>query len=177
MGAFSTFPEFLLLDTDFEEFSAYGFSIKYPSVCHVEFNPKTNREGGDIIFHYSVIEKIYLTWGDLVKARKRFPTVDEQAEHSVNSITRTRRVKQPERLTHDWLTINSHRAAYNHLRFNEVPKNYIFGKGLIEHESYSIHLQCEQTSRFFMVYSLLTGEAHEYFEDIMRSMANSFKCH
>jgi hypothetical protein len=166
----------ILSEEEFEKFCAYGFSIEYPTVCYIEFRPKSKREAGDVIFHYSPNVKIYLTWGDLEKARKIFPTVEEQAEHSVDVMVKSRRVRNVERVKEDLLTICMHRAVFNHIRLDEVPRGYIFGQENIKHEAYSVHLHCENTSRFFVIYSLLAGPPKN-FPSIMMSMINSFKCH
>ena len=57
---------------EFETFSVYSFSIDYPPVCRVEFNPKSRREAGDIVFHFPDKEKLFLSWGNLEKAQKKF---------------------------------------------------------------------------------------------------------
>ena len=59
----------------FETFSVYNFSVDYPAVCRIEFNPKSRREAGDIVFHFPDREKVFLTWGKLEDAQKKFPTV------------------------------------------------------------------------------------------------------
>ena len=73
--------EQLLDEPEFETFSVYKFSMNYPPICRVEFNPKTRREAGDIVFHFpdpdrprAPTEKVFLSWGALDKATKKFPT-------------------------------------------------------------------------------------------------------
>jgi len=92
-------------------FSVYNFSIGYPRECRVEFNPKSRREAGDIIFHFPDREKVLLSWGDLEKAKKKFETAEKQAEHSLQVIKNSRNVKKAERLWTDILSLNKHRAA------------------------------------------------------------------
>jgi hypothetical protein len=161
----------------FERFSVYNFSIDYPSVCRVEFNPKSRREGGDVVFHFPDKEKVFLSWGDLEKAQKRFATVEEQAEHGVKNISKSGQVKNIERIKKDTIDVNSHKAAYNRIKLNQTAGGFFGGGKSVPHAGYSVHLQCENTSRYFVIYALLSPNAPEDFGDLMQVMIDSFKCH
>jgi len=162
----------------FERFSVYQFGINYPSVCRVEFNPKSRREGGDVVFHFPDKEKIFLSWGALEKAQKKFPTVEEQAEHSIKVVTKSGNVKNVQRVSQDSLNISSHRAAYNHIKLDEMQPGLFFGgKKGVPREAHSVHVHCEETSRYFVIYTLLSTKAPEDFGQLLVTMANSFKCH
>lgn len=102
--------------------------------------------------------------GDLLKAQPSSPTVNEQAEHSVK--VKSRGVKKFEIVKQDSLTINA----------EELPRGYVWGEKFVR-EVYLVHLQCEKTSRFFVIYSILTGNSPGYFASRMMLMANSFRCH
>ena len=163
---------------DFERFSVYNFSIDYPPVCRVEFNPKSRREHGDIVFHFPDREKVFLSWGDLEKAEKKFETAEKQAEHSLQSVKKSGNVKKMEKLENDVLTLNSHTAAYNRVRVDEQPAGIFPGKRIIPHEAYSIHVHCDKTARYFVIYTMLSPKAPEDFGTaIFKVMVNSFKCH
>jgi len=162
---------------DFEKFSVYGFSIDYPSTCYVELSPKSRREVGDVVFHFPNKDKVYVTWEGLEKARKKFRTVDEQAEHSINQVTKSTSVRRVERLSRDSLTINSHKAVYNRLKLDEIPAGFLLRTKSTTHETHSVHLHCENSSRFFVIYSLLSSNPPENFQSIMMSIVNSFRCH
>jgi hypothetical protein len=117
----------LLENASFEKFSVYKFSISYPSVCRVEFNPKSRRESGDVVFHFPDKEKVFLSWGDLEKVQKRFSTVEEQAEHGIKTVSKSGAVKGCERVVRDSIEVNSHKAAYNHIRLKETVGGGLFG--------------------------------------------------
>jgi hypothetical protein len=161
----------------FETFRIYRFSIDYPAVCRVEFNPKSRREAGDIVFHFPDREKMFLSWGKLEHAQKKFPTVEEQAEHSLKAASKTRQVKGFQRITQDPLEINSHKAAYNRVKLEEIPASLFARKRTIKHEALSLHLQCESSSRYFVIYTLLSPNAPEDFADLFLDIVRSFKCH
>lgn len=106
----------------FEKFSVYGFSIDYPKVCRIEFNPKSRREGGDVVFHFPDREKLFVTWGGLDKVQTKFPTVEQQAEHTMKNIRKTGNVRNLERVKQDSITVSSHQAAFNHMTLDEAAR-------------------------------------------------------
>ena len=163
---------------EFEKFSVYNFSIEYPPVCRVEFNPKSRREAGDIVFHFPDREKIFLSWGNLDKAEKKFESAEKQAEHSLQVVKKSGNVRKMEKLQSDTMTLNSHKAAYNRVRLDEQPAGLFMGKRTVPHDAFSIHLHCDKSSRYFVIYTMLSPRAPEDFGDaIFKVMVNSFKCH
>jgi hypothetical protein len=167
----------LLEKSNFETFSVYKFSIDYPNVCRVEFNPKSRRESGDVVFHFPDKEKLYISWGQLEEAQKRFPTIEEQAEHGIKTLSKSRSIKGTERIKKDMIRVNSHEAVYNHIRLNQASPGLFSGGKTTPHDSYSVHLQCDKSSRYFVIYTLLSASAPKDFEDLMKVMVDSFKCH
>jgi len=166
-----------LKNENFETFSVYGFSIEYPQVCRIEFNPKSRRESGDVVFHFPDREKLYLSWGVLEQARKRFPTVEKQAEHGVETLRKSGNPKNFERVQQDTLNINTHSAIYNHLKLAQPLPGLFSSKKTTERRSHSCHLQCEDSSRYFVIYSLLSPRGPEDFGELLLTMVHSFKCH
>ena len=165
---------------NFETFSVYKFSIDYPPVCRVEFNPKSRREGGDIVFHFPDREKIYISWGDLEVAKKRFQTPENQAEEGIKRIMKGRTVymKESQRVTQESLKVNTHKAVYNRVKLGEMLPGLFFSKKrIVTREALSVHLHCEDSSRYFVIYSLLSQNAPEDFGTLLLAMADSFKCH
>ncbi len=164
------------MEQELERFSVYGFSIEYPKDSRVEFNPKSRRLAGDIVFHFPDRVKIFLSWGDLEKAAK-FPTVQEHADHSLQRIKKAGNVKSFERISHDSIRINSHEGAYNRAKFEEVSVGFFSGRKRNPREADSVHVHCPESSRFFVVYALLpTGGTYDY-DRTFRKMANSLECH
>jgi hypothetical protein len=162
---------------DFERFRIYGFAVDYPYICRIEFNPKSRREGGDVVFHFPQREKIYLSWGELEKVRKKFPTVDEHAEHSTAVVKKNRSIKNFQTVSKDTLGINSHTAVYSHVKLSEVQPGMFLRSREIGRDVYSVHLHCDQTGKYFVLYALVPSEAGSEFEDVFKLMANSFECH
>jgi hypothetical protein len=161
----------------FENFSVYNFSVDYPKVCRLEFNSKSTRQKGDIVFHFPDREKIFVSWGALEDAQKRFATVDEQAERSIKAAGKTAHTKDMERVKQDSMNINSHRAAYNHVKMEETSAGFISSKGKVKRDVMSLHLHCEPTSRYFVIYAMPTRNAPEDFGDLFLDTARTFECH
>ena len=166
-----------LESTEFERFSMYKFSIDYPPVCSIQFDPKGKRTVGDMLFLFPGKEKIYLTWGELEKAKMKFPNASDQAIHSIGVMKKIRTIKRLETISEDLLTINSHQAAYRQIRLEEMAGGILPNGRTILHEGYSIHLHCDQSSRYFAIYTIVSSKSPEDFGELFRLMVNSFRCH
>jgi len=162
---------------ELENFSVYKFSIDYPSVCRVEFNPKSGRDKGDVVFHFPDKERIFLTWGDLKIAEKKFDNAEKHAEHSLQAVKKSCSVKKMDQIHKDTLMINSHKASYNHVKLDEIQPGIFVGRRVITHETHSVHLHCNKSSRYFVIYTMLSPKAPEDFDTVFKMMSNSFKCH
>jgi hypothetical protein len=160
----------------FETLGLYGFSMGYPAVCRLEFNPKSTREVGDVVFHFPDREKMFLSWGKLEDAKKKFSTVEDQAEHSLETIGKSTQVRKLERISHNPLKINSHTGAYNRVGM-EIAASFIRSKRTTKREALSLHLHCEPKSRYFVIHAMLSSNAPTDFEDLFLDMVRSFKCH
>jgi hypothetical protein len=161
----------------FENFAVYMFSMDYPEVCRIEFHPKSMKQKGDVVFHFPDREKIFVSWGKLDIAQNKFATVEEQAENSLKAVSKGAQPKTMERVKQDSMKINSHKAVYNHVRMEERPRGVFPGKQKILRDVLSIHLHCEPTSRYFVIYATPTRNAPEDFGDLFLDMAHTFECH
>jgi len=167
----------LSLESDFENFSMYGFAIDYPEVCRVEFNSKSRREAGDLAFRFPDSAKIFLSWGELEKVSKRFGTAHEHADFSLEAMKKGKNVKNFEQVSRDTVPLHSHHTSVNKVRFDEKAVK-LFGRGKdIPREAYSLHVHCDQTNRYFVLYTMAPASGDLRIERIMQSMRESFRCH
>jgi hypothetical protein len=166
-----------LKSESYEKFSVYGFSIDYPRVCRVEFNPKSRRESGDIVFHFPDKEKLYLSWGALEKAQKSFQTVEKQAEHGVENLRKGGNIKNFERVEQDTLNVSKHKAIYNRVKIGQPAPGLFGSKKMTYRQGYSCHLHCEESSRYFVIYSILSPSGPEDFGELILAIVKSFECH
>ena len=162
---------------ELERFSVYRFSIDYPPVCRFEFNPKTRRAKRRHSHTFSrQAESIPIT-ASLVVVTKKFQSAGEFATHSIKSMGKSRNVGKTDKMAEEKLTINSHEAFYNMVRFYETPMGFFSkGKG-VPRVTCSVHLFCKQSSRYFVIYALLTPTAPEDFDKLFLTMVKSFHCH
>lgn len=165
------------LRSDFENFSIYGFAIDYPEVCRVEFNSKSRREAGDVSFRFPDSLKIFLSWGDLEKVSKRFGSAEEHANYSLEAMQKGKNVKNFERVSRDTMSLHDHKTSINKVRFDEKALK-IFGRGKdLPREAYSLHVHCDKSNRYFVLYTMAPADGDQKFERIMESMRESFNCH
>jgi hypothetical protein len=151
--------------------------MDYPKEARVEFNPKSRRSEGDIVFHFPDKTKIFLSWGDLEKAKKSFGSVTEHADHGLDRVRKARNVKSFELISHDSVSVNSHRGAFNRAKFEEVTVGFLSSKSKNPREADSVHVHCPESSRYYVVYALLpTGGTYDY-DKTFTKMAKSLKCH
>jgi len=166
-----------LKDGEMEHFSVYRFSMDYPKVCRFEFNPKTRREKGDIVLHFPDKEKVFLSWGVLATVTKKFQTANEFASNSIRSMSKSRNVSKTDKIDEKRLTVNSHEAFYNKVQFRETAMGlFSRGPGNLR-TTCSVHMFCPKTSRYFVIYALLTPNAPEDFDELFLNMVDSFQCH
>lgn len=161
----------------FENFAVYMFSMDYPEVCRIEFNPKSMKQKGDVVFHFPDREKFFVSWGKLDEAKKKFATVEDQAEKSLKAVSKGAQTKTIERVKQDSMKVNSHNAVYNHVRMAEPSRGFFPSKQKTLRNILSIHLHCEPTSRFFVLYAMPSRSAPEDFGDLFLEMAHTFECH
>jgi hypothetical protein len=154
----------------------YGFTIDYPEDCRVEFNSKSRREAGDVVFRLPENIRIYLSWGELEKVSKRFASPEEHANYSLDAMEKGKNVKNFERVSRDSIRLHSHRSAVNKVRFDEKTLT-LFARGKdLPREAYSLHIHCDKSKRYFVLYTMAPAKEIR-FEKIMESMRESFKCH
>ena len=163
---------------NFERFSIYSFGIDYPNDCRVEFNSKGRRETGDVAFHLPEKIRIFLSWGELAKVANRFNSVQEHAEFSLNAMKKGKSVRNFEQVSKDSVPVNTHNAALNKIRFEEMISGFPFsGKKPVQREAYSLHVHCEDSKRYFVLYTMAPYDGQGKYDRTMTAMIDSFKCH
>jgi len=165
------------LSTDFQQFGIYGFSVSYPTGCRVELNPKSKEHEGDVVFHFPDKSKIFLSWGELEKAVGNFQTVNGHAEHSLEKVRKSGNVKNFRKISEEMVDVHSHRAAFNVVSLDEVTVGLLTGKQSSPRRGYSIHVHCEDSARYFVIYGMFHSETAASYGEIILSMSSSLNCH
>jgi copper chaperone CopZ len=160
----------------YESFSIYGFKIEYPVDWTVELNPKSSRTRGDVVFHSPTKDKFFVSWYSLELVRKKYASLTKHANEIIKKIKKTSGVKSVEVIRQKEVEINKHRTIFMHLRVTS--SSTFFRKREIFQENRALHMYCEQTARYFVLYeSTRPNERWTEQEDIFNHMQKSFKCH
>ena len=159
----------------FERLAVYGFAMDYPTNCRVEFNPKSDRNQGDIAFKSSDGYKVFLSWGEMKKVEK-FRDIDAHADYSLERIKGSREAKILD-VKRERRRANGHPASFNHVKLELVKRGIFFNQTKTSQEVRSLHLHCENTSRYFVIYGPATPLQSEKQGEIIARMIQSFVCH
>jgi len=161
----------------YELLAMYGFSAKYPNNARLELNPKTRREKGDIVFHLEGGFRVFLSWGSLQEARKRYATAEAQASASIQRSVKSTHAKLEGTPEIKNLKIQGHDATYTHARMFMDRGGFPFGAGRVTQDSHSLHLQCDESGRYYVMYTFARPESSEQLGKIFEPLMLSLKCH
>ena len=162
---------------EFELVALYGFSAKIPNDARLEFNPKSRREKGDIVFHLQEGYKIFLSWGRLEDARKRYKTAAEQAADSVKRSLKSSWAKLEGEPHTKNLKIQDHDAVYTRARMWLERGGFPMGKHRVTQDALALHLHCEDSGRYYVVYAFTRPEVSEDVQRNFEPIVSSLKCH
>ena len=161
----------------YELLAMYGFSANYPNNARLELNPKTRREKGDVVFHLEEGFKVFLSWGNLEDARKRYATAAAQASASIERSVKSTRAKLDGTPEMKNLKIQGHDATYTHARMFVERGGFPFGSRRVTQDSHSMHLQCDESGRYYVLYAFARPETSEQVGKIIEPIMLSLKCH
>jgi len=161
----------------YELLAMYGFSAKYPDNARLELNPKARREKGDAVFHLEEGNKVYLSWGPLEEARKRYATAAAQASASIERSVKSTRAKLDGTPETKNLKIQGHDGTYTHARMFVERGGFPFGSRRVTQDSHSLHLQCDDSGRYYVIYAFARPETSEQVSGIFEPIMLSLKCH
>jgi hypothetical protein len=161
----------------YELLAMYGFSANCPNNARLELNPKTRREKGDVVLHLEGGFKVFLSWGSLEDARKRYATAAAQASASIDRSVKSTRAKLDGTPETKSMNIQGHDAAYTHARMSVERGGFPFGSRRVTQDSYSMHLQCDESGRYYVVYAFARPDTSEQAGKIIEPIMLSLKCH
>jgi hypothetical protein len=161
----------------YELLAMYGLSANYPNNARLELNPKTRREKGDVVFHLEEGIKVFLSWGNLEDARKRYATAAAQASASIERSVKSTRAKLDGTPETKNLKIQGHDATYTHARMFVDRGGFPFGSRRVTQDSHSMHLQCDESGRYYVVYAFARPETSEQVGKIIEPIILSLICH
>jgi hypothetical protein len=161
----------------YEILSIYGFQLGYPRGWIVEFKRKCSRNQGEIIFHAPTKNKITISWYDIGEIKKRYKTINDHVDKIMEKIKKSPGVESVEIIKKTELEINRHKAIFVHLKIGSS-QSFFFRKRVFFQECWSLHVYCENTGRYFVLYCLTRpNESSTNQESVFSYMRESFKCH
>ena len=161
----------------YDHFSIYGFKIEYPKDWRVELKPKSEKETGEVAFHSPERDRMFVFWGILEEAKKRYASLDEHVERTIKKVKKIRGVNSLEVVERKELEMNGHRAIFALLKATFI-QGFFLRRREVSQELLSSHLYCEQTARYFILHgSPRSDEKSTEHADVFEHMQKSFRCH
>jgi len=159
-----------------EAFAVYGFKLTIPDTWRVEFNPKGDRLKGEVAFHTPLRNTVFLAWGPLEEAGRRFKTLEEQRDWGVARIAKTRGIQGAKITESRRVQICGHEGMVT--RIEATPSRALLSRKQPERTVVSMHLHCPVKSRFYVLY-VAPNSAGEYadFGGLFDGLVQSFVCH
>ncbi len=159
-----------------ETFSVYGFALKIPGTWRVEFNPKGNRMKGDVVFHSPMRNRIFVSWGPLEDARRRFKSIEEQRDWGLKALKKSQNITSIVVNQSKETSVCGHKALVT--RITASVAGGLLARKQGERTTSTVYLHCDKGARYYVLYSLetLAGEYPD-FPALFESVAQSFVCH
>jgi hypothetical protein len=164
---------------EYESFSIYGFRIDYPSSWKIELDPKSERNTGNVVVKSPQKAHIFVSWGLLEKVKRKYSSLDEQAQESLKRMTKSCQVEEVRVVQSNLIKVSSHKAKFMHVKIITVkPRLFPIAKPeKSEQEAYSLFLHCSNTKRYFVIYGIIAHDKSREYEEIFMNMIKSFQCH
>ncbi len=159
-----------------ERFALYGLEIEIRDNFRIEVNPKSNRNKGDVAFHSPRGNRFFVSWGNLDEATKRFKTLEQHRDSNIRRIKKGQDVREVKVGDSYDAHVLGHRALFT--RVTAEVKQGMFGRATYTREMWSMHLYCQESGRYYVVYCLLRDPSeYEDYGQIFGAMAKSLICH
>ncbi len=157
-------------------FALYGFQLSVPENWRVEMNPKGNQKKGDVAFHSPKGNRFFVSWGVLDDALKRFKSLDEHRDTSINQVRKGPDVAKVYVSDSREEIISGHRALYT--RITASVRGGFMSRSTAERVMWSVHFYCPDQSRYYIIYCLLRdNEEYPDIGSVFRNVVASFSCH
>jgi len=162
---------------DYECFCIYGFGIDYPVDWEAVIDRKLTRMKGTVAFRSAEGMEMGVSWGPLKEAKGKFSSANEQAKDALNRLKKSRGIINFEILEERSDRIDEHIAVFNHARAELAVGRFFGGGARRQTEILSMHVHCDRSERYFVLYGKTTLERTYAHADIFNRMRESFKCH
>jgi len=165
--------------SEYDFFCIYGFRTVYPVSWKIELDPKSELHEGCVTFESPEKRHIAVSWGPLEQANERYSSLEEHVKGSIRRIKEDRKVKTVELVQSKDVHVNSHKAIFSHIKmvFSTRKLLPLLRAKMHEREIHSLHLYCEPSRRYFVVYGVTTTDKSQEQGRIFENIIESFECH
>jgi hypothetical protein len=143
----------------------------------VEFNPKSQREEGDVAFKSPLEYRVFLSWGPLDKVLPKLKSTLDHAKYSVERIKHGGEASNVSDATFSDVVINGHDSTRGSVKLAMVKRTIFFGKNKMPREATSFHVHCDNSGRYFVLYAYALPEYSEEEQLLLDKMVSTFACH
>ncbi|MFH1328532.1 MAG: hypothetical protein ABIH76_06820 [Candidatus Bathyarchaeota archaeon] len=175
----------------FVNFSVYDFKLTYPDDWNVLINDRLiTPRNGNITFMSPEGFNINLTWRPLREVKRKYPTVNESADHMIDYMGKKRVVKSLRIVNRENISLLGHESILDSLELLEEVGGTLWIPGpKVLNECMVFQVYCEETDLFFIIFSEPTrkeewklrkvGKFKEYDEnaETFHNVVKSFRCH
>jgi len=158
----------------YDRLEAYGFGVDYPSSWSIMFDPKSTKSAGDVTMKSPRGYNVSLSWGELEKVRS-LNGVDAHADFSVDRV-KGKREAQVMDVRKDSMMVDGHRASFRDVKLG-VARRRVMGKAETVQEVRSLHVHCDVSSRYFVLYGQVGQDLGDEQRDVLSRMIRGFACH
>ncbi len=159
----------------YERLEMYAFGVDYPNHMILELNPKSTRDHGDVAFKAPGGFKVFVSWGELAKVQK-LGGVDAHADYSIKRMKGSGEAKVID-VKRESTKVQGHVASYNVVKLELIRRGIFFNKTATAQEVRSLHLHCDTSSRYFVIYGPATPERVDEQRETIAKMVQTFSCH
>lgn len=146
----------------YEKFAIYGFELYVPSDWSIGFDRKMNRQKGVVTFSGERGDSLVVHWGPALGAIKKFLSLKEQRDFSINQLRSGSNVIDAE-ILEDREELYPQRVDII-TKVKVTLKEGKWTRGSLVRYVFSEHIRCERSGRYYVVYA--HSERTDSFSDL-----------
>ena len=136
---------------DTDVLRVYGLSFEHPFEARLEFEPTFRREEGSIAVKLPNGPVVFVSWGQLSNVREKLRSAQDHADYSLERLRKAAKARF-EVVERREMEVNGHVGIFTHVRVMVRARGF-FGTEL--REIRSVHLHCDKSERYFVIYGCL----------------------
>lgn len=147
---------------DYEKFALFGFELAIPIGWSIAFDRKMDRQKGTVTFSDGEGNSIVVHWGPTIDAVKRFESLRDQRDFSLNQLRSGTNVidvqiKEESEESYPQKTVLITKIIV-------TLKEGKWTRGSLIRYVFSGHIRCERSARYYVIYT--HTEADDNFKDM-----------